>query len=256
MKTKTSKASTARKPRQPIYKRLAVQLTSDIEKDLYKVGDILPTEEALSKMYKVSRHTVREALREIKEDGLITSRARIGTVVKRKPTDLMFLNGINTIVDLLQFVDATEMHIIETKKIKTNEILAKDLNCPVGQQWVTATIIRKMPEHARPLSYLQLYLIPEYADVLKGATVFFKPIYLMVEARHRVKIIEIAQDITAANLSKSQAVVLKATEGQAALKIRRTYYDKAGAVVQISNSLYPSGRFVQSSRFRAQLNEG
>ena len=62
MKINTSKVSTSRKPRQPIYKRLAVQLTSDIEKDLYKVGDILPTEEALSKMYKVSRHTVREAL--------------------------------------------------------------------------------------------------------------------------------------------------------------------------------------------------
>lgn len=241
------------KKTQPIYKRLALQLTIDIESGKYPVGEILPTEDTLSKIHKVSRHTVRQALRELKEDGLIASRARIGTIVKRQSTESKFLHGINTIADLLQFVYATEMHVISVKKIRTDALLAKELDCPIGQQWIAATIIRTMPDHLKPLSYLQLYVVPEYGDVLKEAKILFKPIYSMIEAKHRVKIVEIFQDITAANLNKDQALILRAEEGQAALKIRRTYYDKAGSVVQISSSLYPSGRFVQSSRFRTQL---
>lgn len=242
------------KKTQPIYKRLALRLTIDIESGKFKVGEILPTEDTLSKIHKVSRHTVRQALRELKEDGLIASRARVGTIVKRQPTESKFLHGINTIADLLQFVQATEMHVISIKKVRTDALLATELNCPIGQRWLAATIIRKMPDHLKPLGYIQLYVVPEYGDVLKGATILFKPIYAMIEVKYRVKIVEIAQDITSDNLNKDQALLLRADEGQAALKIRRTYYDKAGSIVQISSGLYPCGRFVQSSKFRTQPN--
>jgi DNA-binding GntR family transcriptional regulator len=77
----------------------------------------------------------------------------------------------------------------------------------------------------------------------------------MIEATHRVTITEVFQEIMAINLSKRQAQLLQASTGQAALKIRRTYYDKTGMMIQISHSIYPSDRFTQSSRFKAYQGE-
>jgi GntR family transcriptional regulator len=244
-----------KKTRIPLYVQLAQKLTENIETGVTPVGSILPTEETLAVTHEMSRHTVRQALRELRENGLIVSRARIGSVVKARPIGSYFLNGINSIKDLLQFVDLTEMHLKHTKKITADESLAKELRCPVQTPWVEAEILRTVPELPIPLSYLQLYLPPKFSHVLIGSKVFFKPIYSMIEATHRVTITEVFQEIMAINLSKRQAQLLQASTGQAALKIRRTYYDKTGRVIQISHSIYPSDRFTQSSRFKAYQGE-
>jgi GntR family transcriptional regulator len=47
------------------------------------VGDMLPTEEKLAKQFRVSRMTIREALKSFEEDGLIVRRARVGTWLAR-----------------------------------------------------------------------------------------------------------------------------------------------------------------------------
>ncbi|MBU2409601.1 MAG: GntR family transcriptional regulator, partial [Gammaproteobacteria bacterium] len=52
--------------RQPLYASLAQALTRDIAQKRYPVGGLLPTEDAIASRYGVSRHTVRQALRELK----------------------------------------------------------------------------------------------------------------------------------------------------------------------------------------------
>ena len=61
------------------------------------------------------------------------------------------------------------------------------------------------------------------------------------------------QDITATVLDGTLAETLQAKAGDAALQIKRFFYDANGALVQTSISYYPSDRYTQSTRFRAAI---
>jgi GntR family transcriptional regulator len=241
--------------RQPLYLSLARLLLQDIDSGRYAVGSLLPTEDSLVQRHGVSRHTVRQALRELKEEGVIRSRPGIGTKVQARSETARFFSGINTVSELLQFVDATEMQVIARREVIADTELAAQLHGHPGQAWCELSILRKLPQHKLPLSYLQVYLRPEYADAVSGEKLFTQPIYSLVEARYGIRIVEVLQEITAANLTGPMARALKATEGQAAMRITRHYLDRAGSVAEIGIGHYPSGRYTQATRFRAQSTE-
>lgn len=64
-----------------IYAQILLQLSTG----QHNVGDRLPTEKELAKMYNVSRPVVREALQHLQNDGLIDARRGSGTFVQRLP---------------------------------------------------------------------------------------------------------------------------------------------------------------------------
>lgn len=242
--------------RQPLYASLARLLKQDIASGRYAVGSSLPPEDSLAQRHGLSRHTVRQALRELKEEGVIWARPGIGTKVRAKPETPRFFSGINTIADLLQFVGTTEMHVLGRAEIVADEAIAEQLQCPPGQAWAEITILRKLPGQALPLHHLKVYLRPEYADAVGTQTVLTQPVYSLVEARYGVRIVEVLQEITAASLTPAMALALQAVEHQAAMRITRFYVDRSGVVVAVGIGHYPSGRYTQRTRFRAQSAEG
>lgn len=72
----------------PRYIVVADALTADIAKGRYPVGSTLPTEHELCEMFNVSRFTVREALRRLRDASLVTRKPRAGTTViaSHRPT--------------------------------------------------------------------------------------------------------------------------------------------------------------------------
>nr|WP_253937874.1 GntR family transcriptional regulator [Dickeya dadantii] len=64
--------------KESLYKRIARELAQDIVSGKYPAGSLFPTEKTLCEVYQASRHTVREALRELTEQGLISRRKAPG----------------------------------------------------------------------------------------------------------------------------------------------------------------------------------
>ena len=62
-------------------------LLSEITAGHFPMGVKLPTEAALAQKFGVNRHTVRRALNDLKEDGIIRSRRGAGVFVLHKQTD-------------------------------------------------------------------------------------------------------------------------------------------------------------------------
>jgi len=241
--------------RLPLYLALAQTLRQEIDAKQYKIGAHLPTEDQLVVKYGVSRHTVRQALQELKNEGLITSKAGIGTIVSSQSDAAQFFSGIKTISDLLQFVDATQMHVISQEEIIANAELSSQLHCPIGQAWSSIKILRKIPKTKLPLCFLQVFIWPEHADIFANRKVLNRPIYSLLEQKKGLRIVEVQQEITAANLSIEMALALDAQEGQAAMRITRFYYDSRGSVVEIGIGHYPSGRYAQRTKFKAQIKK-
>lgn len=65
----------------PLYKQLTDLLRRDIQDGKFKRGQKIPTELALSKMYNVSRITVRNALEELAKENLLIRKQGKGTFV-------------------------------------------------------------------------------------------------------------------------------------------------------------------------------
>lgn len=74
-------------PRTPVWKSIAATLEGDIASGHYAPGDKLPTEAALAARFGVNRHTVRRALADMGERGILRSRRGAGVFVEAPPTD-------------------------------------------------------------------------------------------------------------------------------------------------------------------------
>ena len=67
----------------PLYHQLKLLLSDRINNGEWQVDDMLPTEEQLTERYGLSRTTVRQALRELELEGLISRYRGRGTFVSR-----------------------------------------------------------------------------------------------------------------------------------------------------------------------------
>ena len=74
-------------PRTPLWKSIAIALTADIAESRYATGDQLPTEAHLAAKFGVNRHTVRRALADMADQGLVHARRGAGVFVAATPTD-------------------------------------------------------------------------------------------------------------------------------------------------------------------------
>jgi GntR family phosphonate transport system transcriptional regulator len=73
--------------RTPLWKSIADSLRADLGSGRYGPGDKLPTEAKLSARFDVNRHTVRRALADLAETGLVDPRRGSGVYVTERHTD-------------------------------------------------------------------------------------------------------------------------------------------------------------------------
>jgi GntR family transcriptional regulator, phosphonate transport system regulatory protein len=72
--------------RTPVWQSIAQTLEAELGAGHYRAGDKLPTEAALSTRFGVNRHTVRRALGEMADRGLVRARRGAGVFVAAEPT--------------------------------------------------------------------------------------------------------------------------------------------------------------------------
>ncbi|MDD3313572.1 phosphonate metabolism transcriptional regulator PhnF [Pseudodesulfovibrio sp.] len=69
----------------PLWQQVRDEMARDIRSGKVYPGELLPTEKALSERLGVHRHTVRRALQELREQGLVRTEQGRGTVVLEQP---------------------------------------------------------------------------------------------------------------------------------------------------------------------------
>lgn len=73
--------------RTPVWKSIAQALSGDIAEGRYAPGDKLPTEAELSSRFGVNRHTLRRAIADMADRGLVQPRRGSGVYVLAEPTE-------------------------------------------------------------------------------------------------------------------------------------------------------------------------
>ena len=234
------------------YERIAQALQERIASGSVAVGETLPTEAVLCKKYGVSRYTAREALRRLRDAGLITRRPRSGSTVAAAQAHSAFSLPLSSAADLLRYATETRFVIERRERIRAaGEDLAV-LECRRGQEWIKLSGTRQRRGVAAPLCLINVYLHIALAGLEKRLTRSSGVIYPEVEKALGVRISWIGHRIEAALIGEADARRLRAKAGAPALRVRRYYYDANERLLEVSDSLHPAERFAYQMRLRRE----
>src|SRR3954453_22727489 len=92
-------------------------LVEGITSGRFPVGSLLPTEFELCDLYGASRHTVRVALDELVQLGLVSRRKRAGTRVEARTPPGTYRQSLTSLDDLVQFGTARVRQVQSTAKV-------------------------------------------------------------------------------------------------------------------------------------------
>jgi DNA-binding GntR family transcriptional regulator len=218
------------------------------------VGSLLPTEFELCDQHRASRYTVRKALDELQELGLISRRKNVGTRVEAARPTAGFTQSIATVDELAQFGAAHVRTVREVREVVADLALAEELGCPGGTRWLCISSLRMDGgKKSRPLCWTDVYIDAAYADI--GELVRESPetlISSLIESRHGRRIARIRQDVRAVGMPKDLGETLRSEAGSPTLKITRRYFDSDDQVFEVSVSWHPADRFT----FSMQMERG
>lgn len=93
---------TVRSDNRSLYLLVIDRIKADIEKGIFKPGSKLPSEYVLSQKLGVSRVTLREALRILNDENVITRKHGIGTFVNAKPTYTSGIEELSSITEMIE----------------------------------------------------------------------------------------------------------------------------------------------------------
>jgi DNA-binding GntR family transcriptional regulator len=232
------------------YERIARDLGEQIASGRIAVGGALPTEAKLCLRYGVSRYTAREALRQLREAGLITRRPRAGSTVTSARSGSTFSLPVSSAADLFRYATDARFIIEKRERIEAGSEEMATLACRRGQPWIRLAGVRRRPGVRVPVCLITVYLNSVLAGLEKSLPRSPGVIYPQVERALGTRIAWIGQRIEAVKLGAPEARRLGAAPDEPGLRVRRYYYDANDRLLEMSDSLHAGKDFSYEMRLK------
>ncbi len=236
----------------PLYVSLVKLLTQAIVDGKHPVGTLLPTETELAQTYKVSRQTVREALRRLDAQGLVSRHRGIGTRVQGADPQRRFTLSIDSLTDIVDYAKRVRLEVDEIIHVEASARLAAYIGCRERSRWIEIRG-RRFPAQGphEPVAVVRMHIRDDFAGIESrlrriGGTA----VHAMLEQHYGEPIEEIRQIITAIAIEPADAALLKVAPLSPGLKINRHFLGRGGRVVLVGHVVYPGETFSYSGNFR------
>jgi DNA-binding GntR family transcriptional regulator len=227
--------------RRPRYQVIAESLLERISSGEFPIGATLPTEAQICSAYDVSRHTVREALRSLSLAGVIASSQGVGThVISDRVVD-RYIQRLNAISDLWDYVRTTRREPIELRTVSSADVTAELPGDP-DQTWRMLEGLRYVEGTAEAIAWTQVFVLPKYAEVLDNLQEEVL-IYALVERRFGIVTQSVRQTIMSAKIEGRVAELLKVRDGACGLAVQREYIGPGKQVYEVTWSVHPADRY-------------
>jgi len=241
--------------RQLRYMHVQHTLMQRIAENAYPVASRLPTEGDLCKEFQVSRHTVREALRHLREAGYISSRQGSGYMVEGMPAQQRFVHTVNSVDELMQYVANAKLEVLGSEMVQADAALAARLNCSPGRKWLRLWGVRTSPHSPIPIGCMEVFVHSAYAGIRELIPQGREAIYAIIEREYGERVEEVVQTLRGSTLPEEFANELQLPAGSAALLIERVFKSTNHKVIEISFNYHPMGRFSYTMVLRSQAPE-
>lgn len=205
---------------QKLYFQLCEIIKSKIEKNEWKVGSQIPTEEELCKTYGVSRATVRAAISELVREGYLVRQQGKGTFVKKQVADeLIMLTSFREL--MLEPGIAFSTDVLARTTMMPIGNISNLLNIPYDKHVIyikRKTIIEDKPVILQEI-YIPLHICPIFLeeDIINNSL-------LRLFKKHRIEITRIRNYFGTTYLSAEEAEIFNLTEGSPTLLLNQLFF--------------------------------
>ncbi len=133
-----------------VYLEIATKLRDEI-RDLYTPGDLLPPEKQLAERFSVNRHTLRRAVDELVQDGLVKRFQGLGNQVIQSPIDYALHHQSCFTFNLSEQGLTTNTEVIQCVEQELPQELLKRIKQPAGTHAVVISTCRYIDEQPTTL---------------------------------------------------------------------------------------------------------
>jgi DNA-binding GntR family transcriptional regulator len=230
----------------PRYQQLASTLIDEIRAGRWQVGDLLPTELDLCERFGVSRHTAREALRQLREAGMIERRQGSGTRLAAVAPRVPYQQRASSIEDLLQYGKATRLTIASVEQVPADARIAEWLGLSRGEPVLHLHGQRRDRSTQTLLCVTDIYLRAAAAAVRRYGDTPALALATMLTDLNVARLSRVEQRFAAVPMPKAAAAELGTRPGTPALAALRHYFGRDGALILVANSIHPGNTFTLS----------
>lgn len=211
-------------------------------------GEQVPTEAELVQLFGVSRPTVRQALTDLVNAGVIYRRPGLGTFVAepRIEQELQRLTGFVEDMQALGLQPSARVVKIETTRV-TDEI-ARHLDLVPGEAVTHVQRVRLAND--QPVSFDDTYLPKDLGQRIAGEDLEVYPIFALLEEKYGLKLREAEYVVEASSADRVTARHLGLRVGQPIFLIERTSYSMDGRPVDYERLYYRGDRVRYRMRLR------
>jgi GntR family transcriptional regulator len=222
----------------PLYFQVSQHIESAIESGKIPNGTVFSNEIQLAEELGLSRPTMRRAMQDLVDKGLIVRRRGIGTRVVqpkvRRPLELTSLYD-----DLAGFGQSPTTAVLELGTMPCDSAVAERLHIPVGTE--VMRVVRLRSARGKPIAKLTNFL-PESVGELSEEDLEGHGLYELMRARG-IHLHSASQTVGARNATGAEARQLGESRNAALLTMQRTTYDDHGTAVEFGTHLYAASRY-------------
>jgi DNA-binding GntR family transcriptional regulator len=216
----------------PLYHQLAEQLRAAVASGELEPGDAFENELALTQRLGLSRPTVRRAIQELVDLGLLVRRRGLGTTVANRRVHRRA--ELTSLYDDLRRAGARPRTDVLSLATEHNEVVAAALDLPAETELLA--VVRLRWSQGRPLALLRNWLPPEHADVTAG-DLDHDGLYAVLRERG-IRPVVAHQSISARPPTAEERRHLRLKPSEPVLTMTRAAFDGSGRPVEYGDHSY------------------
>ncbi len=232
----------------PYYIQLIDILREKVQSGAWTPGNQIPGEQDLCEMYGVSRTVVRQALRELELDGVITRRKGKGTFISSPKINEGLVQKLTGFYqDMVERGLKPTTTVLHRDVIPASEKVARYLGIAPGDQVVDLLRLRSVNDE--PIQLVTSYIPLEICPALATVDLTNQSLYQFMETECGIFIAKGRRTIEAVLANETEAALLGIERGAPLLMLDSISYDEAGRVIEYYHALHRGDR----SRFEVEL---
>jgi GntR family transcriptional regulator len=235
----------------PLYAQIHQILREMVQSGEIVPGSHVPSERELSDEYGVSRMTARQALRALRQDGLVYRERGIGTIVTKRKLDVHTRNLVGFSEDMLQRGLTPSSQLITMKRDIASQQIAEVLGIKPGDAvfYVERLRLADGTPMAFESNHISAALCPdlEKYDITKGS------FYKLLEDQYGINLHRAEEVLEAISAPRREATLLSIKPNSPVLVVNRIVYSDTNMAVESVRSLYRADRY--RATFHLSKNE-
>lgn len=230
-----------RRGTKPIYRQMSDEIRQEIEKGLYKPGNVIPSERDYSNQLKISRMTVRAAIDELVNDGLLIRRHGRGTVVAIRKITKNALGFMSFTEDMKSRGLKPSSKLLNIQIENATSQIKSSLNLSASTRVIFIERVRLADNE--PMALERCFLPYDQFQQLFEYDLGKESLYELLETQIGCYPVLAEETIEPIILRKREAFLLGATSGDLALLAKRITHDDRGNLIEAVETIYRADRY-------------